>query len=89
MEASNSTHEIHYEHGLTREDLSDGQFSVLVRIWTKKGSDVTVASMEDGWIYAETGKFKNNGDGHVIDRDGLYHFPGMRPGDPGIKPENV
>lgn len=90
MEAAvNPTHQIWYEEGLSREDLSDEQFSVLVRIWTQKGSDVTVdycGPPEEGWIYAETGKFKSNGDGHVIDREGLYHFPG---GGPGIKPEDV
>lgn len=93
MEATtNPTHQIWYEDGLTRDDLTEEQFSVLVRIWTKKGSDVTVGRVnqnEDGWIYAETGKFQKSGDGHVIDPEGLYHFPGMPEGAKGIKPEDL
>lgn len=90
--AVNPTHEIHYERGITREHLSEEQFNVLVRIWTSKGTDVTVGwsgPQDEGWIYAESGKFKNNGDGHVIDREGLYHFPGMPEGAKGIKPEEL
>jgi hypothetical protein len=93
MEATTPTHEIHYEEGITREDLTDEQFSVLVRIWTQQGSDVTVSKMGPPWenaIYAESGKYKNNGDGHVIDQYGLYHFPPSTGSKAeGIKPEDL
>lgn len=90
--ATNPTHQIWYEDGVSRESLTEEQFSVLVRIWTQKGSDVTVGltgNPGEGFIYAESGKFKESGDGHVIDREGLYHFPGMPVGAKGIKPEDV
>lgn len=90
MEAGTSNHQVHYEQGITRNDLTNEQYDVLNRIWLKAGTDVTVGwsgPREEGWIYAESGKFKERGDGHVIDREGLYHFPG--PSTKGIRPEDL
>lgn len=93
MEASTKQHhQVYYERGIVREHLSDEQYDVLDRIWLKAGTDVTVGwcgPRKEGWIYAESGKHRNNGDGHVMDREGLYHFPGMPEGAKGIKPEDL
>jgi hypothetical protein len=59
--------------------LTEGQRTTITKAWLDDGKDARVWREDYGWVYVETAAGSprdGRGDGHLLDEDGDYRFPG-------------